>query len=79
MVRPDVAIVFFNTAISASLINSVVTFGIGSCQINSSVGTSVPKYLAIGPISRCVNLNQARANASAKAVGFSKKCLEIFA
>ena len=45
--------------------------GTGSCQINSSEGTSGPRYLPMGPISLCNNLNHARANASASSSGFS--------
>jgi len=40
--------------------------GIGSCQISISDGTSLPRYLDLGPISLWVSLNHARANTSEK-------------
>ena len=41
-----------------------------SLQIESSFGTSSPKYRTLGPMSLWVSLNQARANASANSSGF---------
>ena len=48
----------------------LLPFGIGSCQIKSSLGASGPKYLVLGPISRCKSLNQALAKFSDKLLGF---------
>ena len=41
--RSVASIFAFKSATSASLINGCETAGTGSCQINSSVGTSGPK------------------------------------
>ena len=71
IVKPEARSLLFNVAISLSSISLCETVGTGSCQINSSDGTSEPKYKLRGPISRCVNLNQARAKASANSSGFS--------
>src|SRR5690606_11726741 len=78
MDNPESSIVFFKEEISSSLINVWLTSGIGSCQSSSSLGTSGPRYLETGPISRCVNLYQARAKASSNSSGFSRKCNETF-
>ena len=64
-VKPLANTFSFKKVKSASSTNLCVTAGIGSCHTNSSVGTSAPTYLERGPISRCVNLNQALAKASA--------------
>ena len=67
----------FNSTISEAD-KSAFPAGIGSCQIRSSAGTSVPRYRIFGPMSRWVSLNHARAKASAKASGLAWKCREIF-
>ena len=64
-------------ALTSATENFAFPTGIGSCQIKSSAGTSGPRYLTFGPRSRCVNLNQARANASSRSAGFSWYFLEI--
>ena len=43
----------------------------GSCQMNSSSGTSGPRYLDFGPMSRCRSLNHAREKASESSSGLS--------
>ena len=46
--------------------------------MKSSLGTSGPRYVELGPISLCVSLNQARPNALVNSSGFSMKRREIF-
>ena len=41
--RPELRIEFFKELMSFSSINVCVTAGIGSCQISSSLGTSIPR------------------------------------
>src|SRR2546422_1681084 len=74
---PEERILAFNAVISSSPISGWFTAGIGSCHGSVSFGTSDPRYRAIGPMSRCVSLNQARANAFANCSGFSRKRFEI--
>ena len=60
--KPDAAILVFTDSTSNFEFPGLT----GSCQIKSSAGTSGPMYRTLGPISRCVNLNQALANTSSK-------------
>ena len=52
MVRLLLRIFFFNSSTSDLPITFFDRAGSGSCQINSSFGTSGPRYRAAGPISR---------------------------
>ena len=76
---PESSTCCFSAATSASSMTAYVASGTGSCQISTSPGTSGPRYRWIGPMSRWVSLNQARANASANSSGFSWKRFEISA
>ena len=77
MLSPDSRTFALRAAMSSSPISSWSTAGTGSCQISSSSGTSGPRYRAMGPMSRWVSLNHARAKASANSSGFSWKRREI--
>ena len=64
-VTPPCTNEIIKSEISEASIKLLSAVGTGSCQINSSLGTSGPKYLEIGPISLCVNLNHALVKESA--------------
>ncbi|CFE76804.1 Uncharacterised protein [Mycobacterium tuberculosis] len=72
-VNPDARIWLLRLAISASPTRSWLTAGTGSCHSRVCLGTSGPRYLATGPMSRWISLYQALANSSANSSGCSSQ------